>query len=63
MTSRILLPFLLSFSLSAFGVDDYQLGPLSQEKSDVPKGKVIPMPAHASKIYPGTCLLYTSRCV
>ena len=51
---RLLLPLLFSLSLSALAVDDYKLGPLSQEKPDVPKGKVIPMPAHESKIYAGT---------
>lgn len=48
-----LLPLLLVYS-SLLAIDDYQLGPLSQEKPDVPKGKVIPMPAHESKIYPDT---------
>ena len=51
---RLLLPLLFSLSLSALAVDDYKLGPLSQEKPDVPKGKVIPMPVHESKIYAGT---------
>lgn len=36
------------------GMDDYRLGILSQEQAEVPKGKVIAMPAHESKIYPGT---------
>jgi enterochelin esterase family protein len=56
MLSR-LLPFLFLFigiSTSVRAIDDYKLGPLSQEKPDVPKGKVIAMPAHESKIYPGT---------
>lgn len=35
-------------------MDDYKLGPLSQEKAEVPKGRVIAMPPHTSKIYAGT---------
>ncbi len=54
MHARLLLSFLSLFAASALAVDDYHLGPLSQENPDVPKGKVIPMPAHASKLYPGT---------
>ena len=51
---RLLLPLLFSLSLAALAVDDYKLGPLSQEKPDVPKGQVIPMPVHESKSYAGT---------
>lgn len=54
MLSR-LLPFLIVLvSISVYAIDDYQLGPWSQEKPDVPKGKVIAMPTHESQIYPGT---------
>lgn len=52
--TRFLLPLVCSFSLSALAADDYQLGPLSQEKADVPKGKVTQMPVHESKIFAGT---------
>ena len=46
---------LLSLTLTSSAFDDYKLGPLSMEKPEVPKGKVIPMPAITdSKIYPGT---------
>jgi len=49
------LAALLAFSSPAFAADDYQLGPLSMEKPDVPKGKVIPMPPITeSKAFPGT---------
>lgn len=54
MFFRLILPILCSLSLSALAADDYRLGPLSQEKPDVPKGKVTQMPVHESKIYPGT---------
>lgn len=40
---------------AVLGVDDYKLGPLSQENPAVPKGEVKPMPAWTeSKVYPGT---------
>jgi len=54
MLSRLFLPLLGFVSLSAFAADDYKLGPLSQESPDVPKGKLIPMPVHESKIFAGT---------
>lgn len=53
MTNRLILA-LLSVCLPALAVDDYKLGPLSQDKPGVPKGKVIQMPEHSSKIYAGT---------
>ncbi len=51
-----LIALLLFVSVSlASAIDDYKLGPLSQEDAAVPKGNVIPMPPIAdSKIYPGT---------
>ena len=51
---RLLASLLLLLCSPAFAIDDYKLTPLSQEKPDVPKGRVIAMPAHESKIYPGT---------
>jgi enterochelin esterase family protein len=54
MSTRRMISILLSVTIPAMAVDDYKLGPLSQETPDVPKGKVIPMPAHESKIYAGT---------
>ena len=54
MLCRRVLPALVLLICSASGADDYQLGPLSQEDPTVPKGKVIPMPVHESKIFPGT---------
>ncbi|MES2596440.1 MAG: alpha/beta hydrolase-fold protein [Verrucomicrobiota bacterium] len=51
------LPFLLFLASLTFplaAADSYQLGPLSQETPAVPKGKVIQMPVHESKIFPGT---------
>lgn len=54
MMPRLFLPLLCSVGLSALAADDYQLGPLSQEKPDVPKGKVTQMPVYESKIYAGT---------
>jgi enterochelin esterase family protein len=54
MSTRRLISILLSVSLPTMAVDDYKLGPLSQEKPDVPNGKVIQMPEHESKIYVGT---------
>ena len=54
MLSRLLPLLFLFIGTSVRAIDDYKLGPLSQEKPDVPKGKVIAMPAHESKIYPGT---------
>lgn len=46
---------LLAFVTAASAIDDYKPGPLSMEKPDVPKGKVIPMPPITdSKIFPGT---------
>jgi enterochelin esterase-like enzyme len=51
----LLLVLCLASVITAPAVDDYKPGPLSMEKADVPKGKVIPMPPIAdSKIYPGT---------
>jgi enterochelin esterase family protein len=56
-------PSLLCLSLSlslllcatAFAIDDYKPGPLSQENPAAPKGKVIAMPPITdSKIFPGT---------
>jgi enterochelin esterase-like enzyme len=54
MISRALFVLLFSVSLPALAVDDYKLGVLSQEKAEVPKGKVTQMPVHESKIYAGT---------
>ena len=54
MSCRRVLSALALLICSASGADDYQLGPLSQENPTVPKGKVIPMPVHESKIFPGT---------
>ncbi|MCB1276285.1 alpha/beta hydrolase-fold protein [Prosthecobacter sp.] len=54
MTAHLLPVLLAALIVSAHAVDDYKLGPLSQENPGVPKGKVIAMPAHASTIYPGT---------
>lgn len=48
------LSAVLLLSASAWGIDDYKLGPLSQENPAVPKGKVTQMPAHTSKIFEGT---------
>lgn len=46
---------LIALSTGAFAIDDYKPGPLSMEKPDVPRGKVIPMPPLIdSKIFPGT---------
>ncbi len=53
-TALLLSAFFFGVSLAS-AMDDYKLGPLSQEKPDVPKGKIIPMPAIAdSKVYSGT---------
>ncbi|MCW0219189.1 MAG: alpha/beta hydrolase-fold protein [Prosthecobacter sp.] len=49
-----LLPVFFLVSSAVLAIDDYKLGPLSQENASVPKGQVIPMPAHESQIYPGT---------
>ena len=38
----------------AGAIDDYQLGPLSQEQSDVPHGAVTQMPPWSSKVFPNT---------
>ena len=54
MVLRALFALLLSVAPHVFPADDYKLGPLSQEKADLPKGKVIQMPVHESKIYTGT---------
>ena len=54
MVLRVLFALLLSVAPHVFPADDYKLGPLSQEKADLPKGKVIQMPVHESKIYTGT---------
>ena len=43
-----------SLALTASAIDDYQLGPLSMEKPDVPKGTVTQMPQWKSKIFAGT---------
>jgi enterochelin esterase family protein len=43
-----------SLFLTAFAIDDYQLGPLSMEKPVVPKGTVTQMPQWKSKIFAGT---------
>ncbi len=40
--------------LPLLAADDYKLGPLSQENPATPKGRVIQMPEHVSKIFPGT---------
>lgn len=40
--------------LPLLAADDYKLGPLSQENPAAPKGRVIQMPEHVSKIFPGT---------
>ncbi|HYF37683.1 MAG TPA: alpha/beta hydrolase-fold protein [Prosthecobacter sp.] len=54
MHFRLLACLLLGIG-AAQAIDDYKLGPLSQENASVPKGTVIQMPAWAeSKIYPGT---------
>jgi enterochelin esterase family protein len=45
----------LVLATAACALDDYQLGPLSMEKPDVPKGKLTQMPPLTdSKIFPGT---------
>ena len=49
-----LLPALCLLAAALPAADTYTLGPLSQEQAGVPKGRVIAMPPHASKIYPGT---------
>lgn len=54
MVLRALFALLLSVALPVLPADAYKLGPLSQEKAGVPKGKVIQMPVHESKIYTGT---------
>lgn len=54
MPTHLSLVLLFAFTLSSLAADDYQLGPLSQEKADVPKGKVTQMPVHESKVYAGT---------
>ncbi len=54
MVLRALFALLLSVALPVLPADDYKLGPLSQEKAGVPKGKVIQMPVHESKICAGT---------
>ena len=54
MFTRTFSAFLLLLTSATLAVDDYQLGPLSLVKDGVPQGKVIPMPAHESKIYAGT---------
>lgn len=54
MVLRVLFALLLSVAPHVLSADDYKLGPLSQEKADLPKGKVIQMPVHESKIYTGT---------
>ncbi len=54
MVLRALFALLLSVALPVLPADAYKLGPLSQEKAGVPKGKVIQMPVHESKIYAGT---------
>lgn len=54
---RILLPFLglLSLTVPAGAIDDYQLGPDSQVNPQVPHGEVTKMPPlENSKIFPGT---------
>jgi enterochelin esterase-like enzyme len=49
------LVILLAVAASAFGIDDYPLGPDSQPKADVPHGVVTKMPSwENSKVYPGT---------
>jgi len=54
MLPRFLFAQLIAITtLPSLAVDDYRLGQLSQEKPDVPKGKVISMPMHDSKIYAG----------
>ncbi|MDZ4287777.1 MAG: alpha/beta hydrolase-fold protein [Prosthecobacter sp.] len=46
---------LLLCASSALAIDDYKLGPLSQDNPKVSKGRVTKMPAWTtSKIYPGT---------
>jgi enterochelin esterase-like enzyme len=55
MHSRLILLCALFFTGAAAGIDDYKLGPLSQENASVPQGKVTQMPAWTeSKIFPGT---------
>lgn len=52
---RILLACLLCLiSSSTFAIDDYELGPDSQVKADVPQGKVVEGTWVSEKIYPGT---------
>lgn len=51
---RLLASTLALLCSTALAIDDYKLTPLSQEQASVPKGKVISMPAHESKLYPGT---------
>lgn len=52
MIRPLALAFLACLPLQA--ADDYKLGPLSQENPAAPKGRVIQMPEHVSKIFPGT---------
>lgn len=49
MLTRTLSVVLFVLAVSALAADDYKLGPLSEEKPDVPKGKVMSMPVHESK--------------
>lgn len=51
---RLIASLLVLLCSSAHAIDDYKLTALSQEKAEVPKGRVIAMPAHESKIYAGT---------
>ena len=51
---RFLLP-LAFFSVASFAADDYQPGPDSQPREEVPHGEVIKMPPFAtSAVFPGT---------
>lgn len=51
---RLLTTALTLLCSSLLAQTDYKLTELSQEKEGVRKGQVIAMPAHESKIYPGT---------
>jgi enterochelin esterase family protein len=53
MLTRCCFTLLTTLSLTALALGEYSLGPLSQVTPGVPQGKVLPMPVHESKIFPG----------
>jgi len=58
MNYRLACLFVCTLALSAFAGEEYPLGPDSEEKADVPKGKLTEFVWKESKVFPGTVRKY-----